>query len=158
MCACGNCPSCLGNPKPNLDLTDIEKGYLKDLIIESEIEAREAEIKRQRIERFSQFFGRVNSAFTLRKVQVKVENSSISAPAWSGANQVVFNSRLLGDLKTPREIAGLRGLDLHEVSHILYTPREGSEIFDWCRENNFLFAYNALDDQRIETLFTTRYP
>ena len=118
----------------------------------------EAELKRQRVERFSQFFGRVNSAFTLRKVQVKVEHSDINAPAWSGSSQVVFNSRLLGDLKTPREIAGLRGLDLHEVSHILYTPREGSEIFEWCRENNYLFAYNALDDQRIETLFTTRYP
>jgi hypothetical protein len=118
----------------------------------------EAELKRQRIERFAQFFGRVNSALTLRKVRVKVENSTIGAPAWSGASEVVFNSRLLGNLNTAKEIAGLRGLDLHEVSHILYTPREGSEIFDWCRENNFLFAYNALDDQRIETLFTTRYP
>ena len=94
----------------------------------------EAELKRQRVERFSQFFGRVNSAFTLRKVQVKVEHSDINAPAWSGSSQVVFNSRLLGDLKTPREIAGLRGLDLHEVSHILYTPREGSEIFEVQRE------------------------
>lgn len=118
----------------------------------------EAELKRQRIERFAQFFGRVNSALTLRKVRVKVENSTIGAPAWSGASEVVFNSRLLGNLNTAKEIAGLRGLDLHEVSHILYTPREGSEIFEWCRENDFLFAYNALDDQRIETLFTTRYP
>lgn len=118
----------------------------------------EAELKRQRIERFAQFFGRVNSALTLRKVRVKVENSTIGAPAWSGASEVVFNSRLLGNLNTAKEIAGLRGLDLHEVSHILYTPREGSEIFEWCRDNDFLFAYNALDDQRIETLFTTRYP
>ena len=51
----------------------------------------EAELKRQRVERFSQFFGRVNSAFTLRKVQVKVEHSDINAPAWSGSSQVVFN-------------------------------------------------------------------
>ena len=119
---------------------------------------QEAEIKRQRVERFTQFFGRVNSALTLRKVEVKVEHAEINAPAWSGASHVCFNSRLLGNLNTPKEIAGLRGLDLHEVSHILYTPREGSEIFEWCRENNYLFAYNALDDQRIETLFTTRYP
>ena len=45
-------------------------------------EKQEAEIKRQRIERFSQFFGRVNSALTLRKVEVKVENAEINAPAW----------------------------------------------------------------------------
>ena len=121
-------------------------------------EKQQAEIKRQRIERFTQFFGRVNSALTLRKVEVKVEHAEINAPAWSGASHVCFNSRLLGNLNTPKEIAGLRGLDLHEVSHILYTPREGSEIFEWCRDNDYLFAYNALDDQRIETLFTTRYP
>lgn len=119
---------------------------------------QEAELKRQRVERFTKFFGRVNSALTLRQVEVKVEHADINAPAWSGASHVCFNSRLLGDLNTPKEIAGLRGLDLHEVSHILYTPREGSEIFEWCRDNNYLFAYNALDDQRIETLFTTRYP
>lgn len=119
---------------------------------------QEAELKRQRVERFTKFFGRVNSALTLRQVEVKVEHAEINAPAWSGASHVCFNSRLLGDLNTPKEIAGLRGLDLHEVSHILYTPREGSEIFEWCRDNNYLFAYNALDDQRIETLFTTRYP
>jgi Mg-chelatase subunit ChlD len=159
MCACGNCPSCLGTQRSTLiDLTDIEKANLVNQITEFNNEAREAELKRQRLERFSQFFGRVNSAFTLRKIQVKVEHSQINSPAWSGATQVVFNSRLIGDLKTPREIAGLRGLDLHEVSHILYTSREGSEIFEWCREKEYLFAYNALEDQRIETLFTTRYP
>jgi hypothetical protein len=136
--------------------TDIES--FQELSNHVKKEKQEAEIKRQRIERFANFFGRVNSALTLRKVEVKVEHAEINAPAWSGASHVCFNSRLLGNLNTPKEIAGLRGLDLHEVSHILYTPREGSEIFEWCRENNYLFAYNALDDQRIETLFTTRYP
>ena len=117
--------------------TDIESFQeLSDL---HKKEKQNAEIKRQRVERFSQFFGRVNSALTLRKVEVKVEHAEINAPAWSGASQVVFNSRLLGDLNTPKEIAGLRGLDLHEVSHILYTPREGSEIFEWCRDNGITF-------------------
>jgi hypothetical protein len=102
--------------------------------------------------------GRVNSAFTFRKVTVRVENSPIEAPAYSGASQVTFNSRLLGDLSTPKEIAGIKGLDLHEVSHILYTPREGSDIFEFVRENKLFMAYNALEDQRIETLFTSKYP
>ena len=52
----------------------------------------EAELKRQRIERFAQFFGRVNSALTLRKVRVRVENSTIGAPAWSGASEVFVNN------------------------------------------------------------------
>ena len=116
------------------------------------------QIRQERLQRFTQFMGRVNSAFTFRKVTVKVENSPIEAPAYSGASQVTFNSRLLGDLSTPKEIAGIKGLDLHEVCHILYTSREGSDIFEFVRDNSLFMAYNALEDQRIETLFTSKYP
>ena len=116
------------------------------------------QIRQERLQRFTQFMGRVNSAFTFRKVTVKVENSPIEAPAYSGASQVTFNSRLLGDLSTPKEIAGIKGLDLHEVCHILYTPREGTDIFEFVRDNSLFMAYNALEDQRIETLFTSKYP
>ena len=48
--------------------------------------SREEEEKRLRIDRFSQFFNRVNSAFAFRKVTVKVENSTLGAPAWSSAS------------------------------------------------------------------------
>jgi uncharacterized protein YegL len=121
-------------------------------------QAIKAEEKKQRLERFTQFFGRVNSAFTFRKVTVTVENSTLDAPAWSGASTVTFNSRVIGDLNDAKSIAGIKGLDLHEISHILYTSREGSELFDYVRDNNYFMAYNALEDQRIETLFTAKYP
>jgi uncharacterized protein YegL len=121
-------------------------------------QAIKAEEKKQRLERFTQFFGRVNSAFTFRKVVVTVENSPMEAPAWSGASTVTFNSRVIGDLNDAKSIAGIKGLDLHEISHILYTSREGSELFDYVRDNNYFMAYNALEDQRIETLFTSKYP
>jgi hypothetical protein len=116
------------------------------------------EEKRQRIERFSQFFNRVNSAFSFRHVTVKVENSSMSAPAWSTSNVVTFNSSQLGDLKDAKQIAGIKGLNLHELCHILYTPREGSELVDQVVEEKLWQSFNALEDQRIETLFTTKYP
>ena len=125
---------------------------------EHEDQIAQEQIRQERLQRFTQFMGRVNSAFTFRKVTVKVENSPIEAPAYSGASQVTFNSRLLGDLSTPKEIAGIKGLDLHEVCHILYTSREGSDIFEFVRDNSLFMAYNALEDQRIETLFTSKYP
>lgn len=121
-------------------------------------ELRKAEEKRQRLERFTQFFGRVNSAFTFRKVTVSVVESTMQAPAWSGASTVTFNSLVIGDLNDAKSIAGVKGLDLHEISHILYTSREGSELFDFVSDNNYFMAYNALEDQRIETLFTAKYP
>ena len=122
-----------------------------------EQKARE-ELKKQKLERFTQFFGRVNSAFTFRKVTVKVEDSQLSAPAWSTASEVTFNSRMIEELDSARAIAGIKGLDLHEISHILYTSREGSELFDYVRENKFFMAYNCLEDARIEFLFTSKYP
>lgn len=122
-----------------------------------EQKARE-ELKKQKLERFTQFFGRVNSAFTFRKVTVKIEDSPLPAPAWSTASEVTFNSRMIEELDSARAIAGIKGLDLHEISHILYTSREGSELFDYVRENNYFMAYNCLEDARIEFLFTSKYP
>ena len=122
------------------------------------VDMRAEEEKRQRIERFSQFFNRVNYALAFRKVTVKVENSAMTAPAWSSASEVTFNSKMLGDLKDAQSIAGIKGLNLHELSHILFTPRTGSDLVDWVIENKYWQAFNALEDSRIERLFTTRFP
>lgn len=129
----------------------------EDLLIDPQ-QSIEEEEKRQRIERFSQFFNRVNSAFSFRKVTVKVENSSMSAPAWSTSNVITFNASQLDDLKDAKQIAGIKGLNLHELCHILYTPREGSELVEQVVDEGLWQAFNALEDQRIETLFTTKYP
>ena len=137
-------------------LDDLIKGKMQ-AISQNWVDQEEEE-KRQRIERFSQFFNRVNSAFSFRHVTVKVENSSMSAPAWSTSNVVTFNSSQLGDLKDAKQIAGIKGLNLHELCHILYTPREGSELVDQVVEEKLWQAFNALEDQRIESLFTTKYP
>lgn len=118
----------------------------------------EQERIRQKLERVTQYFGRVNSALTFRKVTVKVENSPSSAPAWSGSNEVVFNSRLIGDLNTAKDVAMIRGTDLHELSHILYSPRTGSNVWQTCVENKWFDYFNILEDQRIESLFTSAYP
>jgi len=118
----------------------------------------EDERNRQRVERLTRYFARVNSALTFRKINVKVEHASIEAPAWSGASDITLNSRLINDLNNGVSVANLRGLNFHELSHILYTPRQGSEIVTWVKENDMFKSFNALEDQRIETLFTSRFP
>ena len=130
-----------------------------DLFSERDV-AKELEQERirQRLERLTQYFGKVNSALTFRKVTVKVENSPSSAPAWSTSNEVVFNSRLIGDLQSGKDVAMIRGTDLHELSHILYSPRTGSTIWQTCIENKWFDYLNILEDQRIESLFTSAYP
>ena len=142
MCACGKCPSCKRQNGVSVSYHDAVEQWELDILGETRESLRsqaiKAEEKKQRLERFTQFFGRVNSAFTFRKVIVNVENSKLDAPAWSGASTVTFNSRVIGDLNDAKSIAGVKGLDLHEISHILYTSREGSEIFDFVSDNNYL--------------------
>jgi hypothetical protein len=87
-----------------------------------------------------------------------VEHASLEAPAWSGASDITLNSRLINDLNNGVSVANLRGLNFHELSHILYTSRQGSEIVTWVKENDMFKSFNALEDQRIETLFTSRFP
>lgn len=124
----------------------------------NDLMAEEEERNRQRIERLTRYFSRVNSALTFREIKVSVESSVINAPAWSGASDITLNSRLINDFNNGVSVANLRGLNFHELSHILYTPRFGSEIVTWVYENNYRMAFNALEDQRIETLFTARFP
>lgn len=64
----------------------------------------------------------------------------------------------------------LRGVNLHELSHILYSPRKNSvawnEVLLLDRNRNYagvaknisaLKVFNLLEDQRIETLFSATY-
>ena len=118
----------------------------------------EEEKTRQRVERFSQLFSRVLSVLSQRHIKVAVEHSQMEAPAWSGASEVTFNSRLIGELDSVRKIAGLKGLAMHELAHVLYTPRKGSDLAEWVVDHDLWQAFNALEDQRIERMLIGRYP
>lgn len=54
-----------------------------------------------------------------------------------------------------REIGSVAGLNLHELAHVMYTPRahwlgkEEAELWD---------AYNQLEDQRVETILVGKFP
>lgn len=115
--------------------------------------------KAQMLDRLTQVFGRVNSVLTLRPIKVKVnKKAGLPAPAWSDADSVTFNACEIGDLTDVRDLAWLKGLDYHELAHILYTPRTGSELVQWVKDNGYWQAFNGLEDMRIETLLTGRYP
>jgi Mg-chelatase subunit ChlD len=116
------------------------------------------ELRKQRLSRFAQVFGRVNSVLTLRPISVSVATEDIPSPAWSTSRSVVFNSNEIGELDNAQTIASVKGLNLHEVGHILYTPRNGTEFVQWIKDNDYWQAFNALEDCRIETLLVGRYP
>lgn len=64
----------------------------------------------------------------------------------------------MSDLSTKEGVASLKGLTLHEIAHILLSPRTGSELRTWLADNDLHKAWNALEDQRIESQIIASYP
>jgi hypothetical protein len=114
--------------------------------------------KRDRLLRLAQVFQRANSVIALRPIKVHIVNQPDGAPAWSGANDVWFNEAKISDKFDTETLLSIQGLDFHELAHVRYTPRNGSDICLWVIENNYWKAFNALEDQRIETLMVGRFP
>ncbi len=114
--------------------------------------------KRDRLLRLAQVFQRANSVIALRPIKVHIVNDENGAPAWSGANDVFFNEAKINDKFDSETLLSIQGLDFHELAHVRYTPRNGSDICLWVIENNYWKAFNALEDQRIETLMVGRFP
>jgi len=76
---------------------------------------------------------------------------------WSDGKKITFNKDVV-TLLSETDIPALNGLNYHELSHILYTPRGGSEFVNWVQNNSYGIAFNYLEDARIETLMTARFP
>jgi hypothetical protein len=79
------------------------------------------------------------------------------APAWSDGQSITFNADEIEhtDIETLTQITGL---NYHELSHHLYTPRRNTDLTKWVIDQNYFQSFNMLEDQRIETLLTGRYP
>lgn len=67
---------------------------------------------------------------------------------------------------TAREIAKIKGAAYHELAHILYTPRRAArpskDLYELgqsgqYKESALRWSYNALEDQRIESMFVAKY-
>lgn len=90
------------------------------------------------------------------------DDNQTATPAWSDGKSVTFN---LGAIKqiTPETLMSLHGLNYHEVSHLLYTPRVGSELGAWVKEEGdndirYRHAFNLLEDFRAEAFLIAKYP
>lgn len=94
-------------------------------------------------------------------VQVHVVNGG-PAPAWSDGSDIYINKEEISEFDL-NELVQINGLNYHELAHHLYTPRKGTTLMQWVMEQTaidplYMMSANALEDQRIETLFTARYP
>lgn len=98
-----------------------------------------------------------------------VEGSAMEKIAgWSDGTTINFNGPMVEDMLNTRDTLGavlrLKGLNYHELCHVLYTPRMTEELpkkvvaeSSTSGDPQWWYAFNALEDQRIETWFTTSY-
>ncbi|CAB4128106.1 vWFA domain containing protein [uncultured Caudovirales phage] len=111
--------------------------------------------------RMLQVVGKFASTLTLRPIKVSLSTEQDPnhqpAPAWSDSDNIWFNDKDMGDLSDVNTVLGIKGLSLHEVAHILLTPRTGSNLAKDVQRESLWRAFNALEDQRIEMMMTKRF-
>lgn len=91
------------------------------------------------------------------KVDVRVEYHELPVAAWTNGTTITVNAREINSVDAA-SVERMNGLNAHELAHVLYTPRRGTSLVTWVIDNGYHRAFNILEDQRIETLLTARYP
>jgi Mg-chelatase subunit ChlD len=115
---------------------------------------------------------RVMSASGVRLALAEPRTAILNGvPGWTNGEDVTINRSVISNLlegltyDNPRfgeVIAGFTGVCYHELGHILYSPRSTDRLGVAIRtladqDSKYWWAYNALEDQRQENIFTGRY-
>lgn len=86
-----------------------------------------------------------------------VDDPTLDTNAQNNGKEIVFNANLIEDLDSD-SIISLHGLNYHEVGHILFSPRAGSNLGQFIKNNSYMRASNLLEEARSEALLTAKYP
>lgn len=74
-------------------------------------------------------------------------------PGWSSYPEININYSKFDGFHQTRTLVQLLGLNYHELSHLMFSPYQ----FRAKLPGSLGMAYNVLEDQRIESLFTAMY-
>lgn len=119
----------------------------------------EAQISKERLTTMARVFTRADRVLSGEQVTCRLtDEANNSAPAWSDGKTITFNVPHVGTVTSVDDIIKVTGLNYHELSHILYTPRTHTALVKKVRQKGIFPAFNMLEDQRIETLLVTKYP
>lgn len=80
-----------------------------------------------------------------------------AAPAWSDASRiwVKVEQSDAGDIELP-ELLRIKGLIIHELGHILFTPRDRSGVAKQIHSLRLWESFNILEDNRIDNMMVGR--
>lgn len=124
-------------------------------------------------------FEKVSRILSGKPVRVRLVNGQdhnmSGFPGWTDGSDIFLNREVIEQTLAKAKgnpsqselndlVMMLKGVNYHELSHILYTPRTGqagiaNDVIAASQRDgiHWWYAFNALEDQRIETLFTAKY-
>lgn len=128
-------------------------------------------------------YQRADRILTGLPIQVQItDEAGNETPAWNDGKVVTFNAGAIKEIDSD-SVTSLHGLNYHELSHLLFTPRAGSALGAWVREKSYenveytawdgteatyarelpadpqrVRAFNILEDCRAEYYLTLKYP
>lgn len=92
-------------------------------------------------------------AVTAESISVKLETSPLHTqgmpPAYSSDTGIVIN-HTKGSIASASSVMRIKGLAIHELAHLLYTPRSRTKFIKWVQDGNYGKTFNILEDNRIE--------
>lgn len=95
----------------------------------------------------------------LKVIPTTSRENGMNLPGFSTDNQIFFNYDKFKNIGSASTLVALMGLNYHELSHILFTPKNGRPLRERLLGSGTYFRYwNVLEDQRIESLFRAMYP
>jgi len=86
-----------------------------------------------------------------------VDDKEMDTPAMSNGKEIILNGNLIEDLNNDT-ITSLHGINYHELGHILYSPRAGSDLGKYVKDRKLVRAMQYLEEGRVEKLLTAKYP
>lgn len=110
------------------------------------------------LDSISLVYQRADRILTGLDIEVRLSDEDTDTPAWNDGKVVTFNSSRVRAL-TAETVCSLHGLNYHELGHLLFSPRAGSDLGKWLIENpHYHSAYNILEDAREEKLLIIKHP
>ena len=135
-----------------------EANWRDDIEYDKELEQERLEEHINKLQSVGAVYGRTDRILTAEPVEVRVEDDKdMDTTAYNDGKNIVFNAHLIEDVDD-KTIISLNGFNYHEVGHILYTPRGGSEFGRTVKREELGKAFNVLEDARIERLLIAKYP
>lgn len=107
-------------------------------------------------------------------VMIVMDPGGMNYPGWTDGKNIWINGKMIVE-EVPNDMASwvrhTKSINLHELCHVLYTPRKNSHWIKWLMEwpryghadvdyklmPYLKHAWNILEDQRVETMFVAKY-